>query len=118
MLGKYFGFDITFLLTHCISLVAGQVFITIIESDNVWFNVIFIQAPVEWESVDVTPVMGLDGKTQIPPAAIESVNQNKIGLKGKVFFLTIICFMSGVLWSQRYKSMAKVEAEFSSCFYF
>jgi len=40
------------------------------------------QAPIEWESVDVTPVLGLDGKTQIPPAAIESVNQNKIGLKG------------------------------------
>lgn len=41
-----------------------------------------LQAPVEWESVDVTPVIGLDGKTQIPPAAIDSVNQNKIGLKG------------------------------------
>lgn len=40
------------------------------------------QAPIEWESVDVTPVIGLDGKTQIPPAAIDSVNQNKIGLKG------------------------------------
>lgn len=40
------------------------------------------EAPIEWESVDVTPIMGLDGKTQIPPEAIESVNQNKIGLKG------------------------------------
>lgn len=27
--------------------------------------------------------MGMDGKTQIPPEAIESVNQNKIGLKGE-----------------------------------
>jgi len=40
------------------------------------------QAPIEFEPVDVTPVMGLDGKTQIPAAAIESVNANKIGLKG------------------------------------
>ena len=40
------------------------------------------QTPIEWETVDVTPVLGLDGKTQIPPEAIESVNQNKIGLKG------------------------------------
>jgi len=39
-------------------------------------------APIEWESVDVTPVMGLDGKTQIPASAIESVTNNKIGLKG------------------------------------
>jgi len=40
------------------------------------------QAPIEFESVDVTPVVGLDGKTQIPAEAIESVNNNKIGLKG------------------------------------
>ena len=40
MLGKYFGFDITFLLTHCISLVAGLVFITIIESDNIYFTIL------------------------------------------------------------------------------
>ncbi|XP_002167502.1 isocitrate dehydrogenase [NAD] subunit alpha, mitochondrial isoform X1 [Hydra vulgaris] len=40
------------------------------------------KAPIEWEIVDVTPVIGLNGKTQIPTAAIESVNKNKIGLKG------------------------------------
>uniref|UniRef100_A0A069DM56 Isocitrate dehydrogenase [NAD] subunit, mitochondrial n=1 Tax=Clytia hemisphaerica TaxID=252671 RepID=A0A069DM56_9CNID len=40
------------------------------------------QAPIEFEPVDVTPVVGLDGKTQIPAEAIESVNRNKIGLKG------------------------------------
>lgn len=40
------------------------------------------EAPVIFEPVDVTPVMGLDGRTQIPAAAIESVNTNKIGLKG------------------------------------
>ncbi|XP_054731076.1 probable isocitrate dehydrogenase [NAD] subunit alpha, mitochondrial isoform X1 [Anastrepha obliqua] len=38
--------------------------------------------PIEWESVDVNPVMGPDGKYGIPQAAIDSVNTNKIGLKG------------------------------------
>ncbi|KAK9874959.1 hypothetical protein WA026_005774 [Henosepilachna vigintioctopunctata] len=38
--------------------------------------------PIEWESVDVTPVKGPDGKFGIPQAAIDSVNKNKIGLKG------------------------------------
>ncbi|XP_066956056.1 probable isocitrate dehydrogenase [NAD] subunit alpha, mitochondrial [Macrobrachium rosenbergii] len=38
--------------------------------------------PIQWEEVDVTPVKGPDGKFGIPPAAIESVNRNGIGLKG------------------------------------
>lgn len=38
--------------------------------------------PLRWEVVDVTPVKGPDGKFGIPPAAIESVNRNKVGLKG------------------------------------
>eukprot|EP00057_Strongylocentrotus_purpuratus_P033721 XP_792505.3 PREDICTED: probable isocitrate dehydrogenase [NAD] subunit alpha, mitochondrial [Strongylocentrotus purpuratus] len=38
--------------------------------------------PVEWEAVDVTPVKGPDGRTRIPPAAVHSMNQNMIGLKG------------------------------------
>jgi len=41
-----------------------------------------MQVPIEWESVDVTPVRGPDGKFGIPQAAIESVNKNKVGLKG------------------------------------
>jgi len=40
------------------------------------------EVPIEWETVDVTPVKGPDGIFGIPPAAIESVNRNKIGLKG------------------------------------
>uniref|UniRef100_A0A1B0EZB5 Isocitrate dehydrogenase [NAD] subunit, mitochondrial n=1 Tax=Phlebotomus papatasi TaxID=29031 RepID=A0A1B0EZB5_PHLPP len=40
------------------------------------------KVPIEWESVDVTPVRYPDGKFGIPPKAIESVNRNKIGLKG------------------------------------
>ncbi|KAF6022798.1 hypothetical protein EB796_018900 [Bugula neritina] len=39
-------------------------------------------APIEWESVDVTPVMQSDGKFGIPQTAIDSVIKNKIGLKG------------------------------------
>lgn len=40
------------------------------------------KVPIEWESVDVTPVRGPDGRFGIPQAAIDSVNRNKIGLKG------------------------------------
>ena len=40
------------------------------------------QVPIEWEVVDVTPVRGPDGLMHIPQAAIDSVNKNKIGLKG------------------------------------
>jgi len=50
-----------------------------------WITVLVsfsMQVPIEWESVDVTPVRGPDGKFGIPQAAIESVNKNKVGLKG------------------------------------
>ncbi|KAJ7376590.1 Isocitrate dehydrogenase [NAD] subunit alpha, mitochondrial [Desmophyllum pertusum] len=40
------------------------------------------KVPVEWEEVTVTPIVLPDGKTTIPPAAINSMNKNKIGLKG------------------------------------
>ncbi|CAD5124292.1 DgyrCDS12582 [Dimorphilus gyrociliatus] len=38
--------------------------------------------PITWESVDVTPVKGPDGKFDIPQNAIDSVNKNHVGLKG------------------------------------
>ncbi|XP_058448719.1 probable isocitrate dehydrogenase [NAD] subunit alpha, mitochondrial isoform X1 [Malaya genurostris] len=38
--------------------------------------------PIEWEAVDVTPVRNPDGKFGIPQGAIDSVNRNKVGLKG------------------------------------
>jgi len=38
--------------------------------------------PIDWETVDVTPVKGPDGIMGIPQAAIDSVNRHKIGLKG------------------------------------
>ncbi|XP_071794835.1 probable isocitrate dehydrogenase [NAD] subunit alpha, mitochondrial isoform X1 [Asterias amurensis] len=40
------------------------------------------QVPIVWEAVDVTPVRGPDGKTKIPPEAIESMARSKLGLKG------------------------------------
>ena len=40
------------------------------------------QVPIEWESVDVTPVRGLDGQMNIPQKAIDSVMRNGVGLKG------------------------------------
>jgi len=39
------------------------------------------EAPIAWDSVDVTPVKNPDGTMGIPQAAIDSVNTNKIGLK-------------------------------------
>lgn len=39
------------------------------------------KAPVSWEPVDVTPILK-DGKTAIPDAAIESIERNKVALKG------------------------------------
>lgn len=39
------------------------------------------QAPIEWESVDVTPILK-DGKTAIPDKAISSVKKNLVALKG------------------------------------
>lgn len=47
-----------------------------------YFNYTLLQVPIEWEVVDVTPVKGPDGKFGIPQSAIDSVNKNKIGLKG------------------------------------
>jgi len=47
-----------------------------------FLNILRVQVPIEWETVDVTPVKYPDGKFGIPPAAIESVLKNKIGLKG------------------------------------
>ncbi|XP_075211249.1 isocitrate dehydrogenase [NAD] subunit alpha, mitochondrial [Lycorma delicatula] len=40
------------------------------------------KVPIEWEVVDVTPVRGPDGKFGIPQDAIDSVQRNKVGLKG------------------------------------
>ncbi len=39
-------------------------------------------APIDWETVDVTPVKGVDGKFRIPQKAIDCVEQTRIGLKG------------------------------------
>jgi len=41
----------------------------------------FIQAPIDWEEVDVTPIL-VDGKTAIPKPAIDSVRKNTVALKG------------------------------------
>lgn len=42
---------------------------------------IHAQAPVSWEPVDVTPVL-VDGKQSIPSETIESIQRNKVALKG------------------------------------
>ena len=39
------------------------------------------QVPIQWEEVDVTPILK-NGKTAIPDAAIQSVRKNTVALKG------------------------------------
>ncbi|TGZ84779.1 isocitrate dehydrogenase subunit 2 [Ascodesmis nigricans] len=39
------------------------------------------KVPIEWESIDVTPIIK-NGKTAIPDAAIESIKKNFVALKG------------------------------------
>ncbi|KAL7274232.1 NAD-dependent isocitrate dehydrogenase [Rhizina undulata] len=68
---------------------SGNYTVTFIEGDGIGPEIsksvkqIFAAAktPIEWESVDVTPILK-DGKTAIPDAAIESVKKNLVALKG------------------------------------
>ena len=39
--------------------------------------------PIEWEEVDVTPIL-VNGKTAIPDVAIQSVKKNTVALKGEL----------------------------------
>ena len=38
--------------------------------------------PIDWDPVDVTPVRTPDGKTTIPQSVLDSIDKNKVGLKG------------------------------------
>jgi isocitrate dehydrogenase (NAD+) len=68
---------------------SGKYPVSIIEGDGIGPEIsqavkdIFAaaKAPVSWEPVDVTPML-VDGKTTIPPATIESIQRNKVALKG------------------------------------
>lgn len=42
----------------------------------------FVQAPIEWEDVDVTPVKGPDGNFRLPQKIFDSMEKTKVGLKG------------------------------------
>ncbi|KAK9474527.1 uncharacterized protein V1510DRAFT_428350 [Dipodascopsis tothii] len=67
----------------------GKYVVTLIEGDGIGIEIseavknIYAAAkvPIEWEPVDVTPILK-DGKTAIPDAAIESVKRNYVALKG------------------------------------
>ncbi|KAF2136133.1 uncharacterized protein K452DRAFT_302481 [Aplosporella prunicola CBS 121167] len=67
----------------------GKFTVTLIEGDGIGPEIsqavkdIYSAAnvPIKWESVDVTPRL-VDGKTSIPPEAIESVTKNYVALKG------------------------------------
>ncbi|KAI9807649.1 MAG: NAD-dependent isocitrate dehydrogenase [Sarcosagium campestre] len=67
----------------------GKYMVTLIEGDGIGPEIaqsvkdIFAaaKAPIDWESVDVTPQLK-DGKTVIPDRAIDSVKTNYVALKG------------------------------------
>ncbi|KAI3332382.1 hypothetical protein HD806DRAFT_193068 [Xylariaceae sp. AK1471] len=67
----------------------GRYTVSIIEGDGIGPEIsqavkdIFEAArtPIAWEPVDVTPILK-DGKTVIPDATIESIERNKVALKG------------------------------------
>lgn len=54
------------------------------------------QAPIEWEFVDVTPIIK-DGRTAIPDAAIESIKRNFVALKGPLAVCGLINSPNGAL---------------------
>lgn len=66
---------------YCVSLIVGD---GIGPEISEAVKTIFAKAgaPIAWEEIDVSPTVGPDGKSIIPQSAIESVNKNKIGLKG------------------------------------
>ncbi|KAI1759281.1 isocitrate dehydrogenase [Hypoxylon sp. FL1150] len=67
----------------------GRYTVSIIEGDGIGPEIskavkdIFeaAQTPISWEPVDVTPRL-VNGKTTIPPETIESIERNKVALKG------------------------------------
>ena len=67
----------------------GKYTVTLIEGDGIGPEIsqsvkdIYAAAkvPIEWESVDVTPLL-IDGKTTLPQPAVDSVNKNLVALKG------------------------------------
>lgn len=68
---------------------SGNYPVSIIEGDGIGPEIsqavkdIFAAAktPISWEPIDVGPILK-DGKTAIPDDAIESINKNKVALKG------------------------------------
>lgn len=67
----------------------GKFTVTLIEGDGIGVEIsqavkdIYAASdvPIEWEPVDVTPVL-INGKTTLPQEAVDSVNRNLVALKG------------------------------------
>ncbi|RCK66594.1 Isocitrate dehydrogenase [NAD] subunit 2, mitochondrial [Candida viswanathii] len=67
----------------------GKYTVTLIEGDGIGPEIsqavkdIYAAAevPINWEPVDVTPLL-IDGKTTLPQPAVDSVNKNLVALKG------------------------------------
>ena len=46
--------------------------------------------PIEWETVNVKPILLDSGKTTISNDVIDSIHTNKIGLKGTLYIILLI----------------------------
>ncbi|KKF95708.1 Isocitrate dehydrogenase [NAD] subunit 2 mitochondrial [Ceratocystis platani] len=74
---------------HGVKDAQGRYLVSLIEGDGIGPEIseavkqIFAaaKAPIAWEPIDVTPILK-DGKTAIPDSAIQSINKNKVALKG------------------------------------
>jgi len=47
------------------------------------------QAPIEWEDVDISPTFDKYGRSTIPQAATDSINETKLALKGQLRATTV-----------------------------
>lgn len=45
---------------------------------------------MQWETVSVKPVIGEGGRVTVPEDVIHSMKRNKVGLKGKVWWVWFI----------------------------
>ncbi len=77
--------DIIYCFSQCVTLIEGdgigpeisRAVIKVFEAAG---------APITWEPVDVSPVKTPDGRVTVPEGVIQSMERNKIGLKGTDWF--------------------------------
>ena len=70
------------------------------------------QVPVTWESVSVKPVKTADGRVTVPEEVLQSMERNKIGLKGMSLqsWLVLFLFEQAPHWMESSASCRHVNA--------